>query len=98
MPAVPLLKKHYRAKWRTLAWLIIALRLIFPVNIPMIQLDLPVMPEQSAVEQMQPQPEEAPQPQAPAQEPPKAAPRHLEDFNIDDLLHFGEPSDEEVQA
>ena len=53
MAAVPLLKKHYRARWRTVAWLIIALRLIFPVNIPMIQLDLPVMPEKSAVEQMQ---------------------------------------------
>ena len=34
----------------------------------------------------------------PAAEQPKAAPRHLEDFSIDDLLHFGEPSDEEVQA
>jgi len=67
MAAVPLLKKHYRARWRTVAWLIIALRLIFPVNIPMIQLDLPVMPEKSAVEQMQTQPEEAPvRPQMPA--------------------------------
>ena len=46
----------------------------------------------------EPQPEEAPQPQAPVQEQPKAAPRRLEDFSIDDLLHFGEPSDEEVQA
>ena len=46
----------------------------------------------------EPQPEEAPQPQAPMQEQPKAVPRRLEDFSIDDLLHFGEPSDEEVQA
>ena len=40
--------------------------------------------------------EEVPQPVV--QEQPKAAPRHLEDFSIDDLLHFGETSDEEVQA
>ena len=40
--------------------------------------------------------EEVPQPAV--QEQPKAAPRRLEDFSIDDLLHFGETSDEEVQA
>ena len=48
------------------------------------------------------EPEEAPAqeevPQPAVQEQPKAAPRRLEDFSIDDLLHFGEPSDEEVQA
>ena len=48
------------------------------------------------------EPEEVPvqeeAPQHVAQEQPKAAPRHLEDFSIDDLLHFGETSDEEVQA
>ena len=48
------------------------------------------------------EPEEAPAqeevPQPAVQEQPKAAPRRLEDFSIDDLLHFGETSDEEVQA
>ena len=48
------------------------------------------------------EPEEAPAqeevPQPAVQQQSKAAPRHLEDFSIDDLLHFGETSDEEVQA
>ena len=48
------------------------------------------------------EPEEAPaqevEEQPAVQEQPKAAPRRLEDFSIDDLLHFGETSDEEVQA
>ena len=48
------------------------------------------------------EPEEAPaqevEEQPAVQEQPKATPRHLEDFSIDDLLHFGETSDEEVQA
>ena len=48
------------------------------------------------------EPEEAPAqeevPQPAVQEQPKATPRRLEDFSIDDLLHFGEASDEEVQA
>ena len=48
------------------------------------------------------EPEEAPAqeevPQPAVQEQPKAAPRRLEDFSIDDRLHFGETSDEEVQA
>ena len=48
------------------------------------------------------EPEEAPaqevEEQPAVQEQPKATPRRLEDFSIDDLLHFGETSDEEVQA
>ena len=48
------------------------------------------------------EPEEAPaqevEEQPAGQEQPKATPRRLEDFSIDDLLHFGETSDEEVQA
>jgi len=47
----------------------------------------------------EPETEEEPLQAEPAQEQTKAAPRRLEDFSIDDLLHFGEqPSDEEVQA
>ena len=47
----------------------------------------------------EPETEEEPLKAEPAQEQTKAAPRRLEDFSIDDLLHFGEPSsDEEVQA
>ncbi len=48
------------------------------------------------------EPEEAPaqqvEEQPAVQEQPKATPRRLEDFSIDDLLHFGETSDEGVQA
>ena len=44
------------------------------------------------------EPVQEPVPQPVVQQQSKAAPRHLEDFSIDDLLHFGETSDEEVQA
>ena len=47
-------------------------------------------PEEEPVQKAVPQPV--------VQQQSKAAPRHLEDFSIDDLLHFGETSDEEVQA
>ena len=52
-----------------------------------------------AVEQKpEEEPVQEPVPQPVVQQQSKAAPRHLEDFSIDDLLHFGETSDEEVQA
>ena len=60
------------------------------------QLGVAVDSEAEAQGEEAPAQEEVPQPAV--QEQPKAAPRHLEDFSIDDLLHFGETSDEEVQA
>ena len=60
------------------------------------QLGVAVDSEAEAQGEEVPAQEEVPQPVV--QEQPKAAPRHLEDFSIDDLLHFGETSDEEVQA
>ncbi len=60
------------------------------------QLGVAVEPQAPAQEKEAPAQDEAPQPAV--QEQPKAAPRRLEDFSIDDLLHFGETSDEEVQA
>ena len=60
------------------------------------QLGVAVDSEAEAHGEEVPAQEEVPQPVV--QEQPKAAPRHLEDFSIDDLLHFGETSDEEVQA
>ena len=42
MAVTPFLKKRYHARWRTLAWLIIALRLLIPFHIPVIQLQIPV--------------------------------------------------------
>ena len=60
------------------------------------QLGVAVDSEAEAQGEEVPAQEEVPQPVV--QEQPKAAPRRLEDFSIDDLLHFGETSDEEVQA
>lgn len=49
----PLLDKRYAAKWRYWVWLILALRLIFPFRLPLMQtpLSLPV-PEQEIVYQV----------------------------------------------
>ena len=47
-------------------------------------------PEEATAQEVEEQPA--------VQEQPKATPRRMEDFSIDDLLHFGETSDEEVQA
>ena len=60
------------------------------------QLGVAVDSEAEAQGEEVPAQEEVPQPVV--QEQPKAAPRHLEDFSIDDLLLFGETSVEEVQA
>ena len=54
--------------------------------------------EPAAEQEPEEEPVQEPVPQPVVQQQSKAAPRHLEDFSIDDLLHFGETSDEEVQA
>jgi len=63
--AVPLLKKNYQAKWRYYAWLVIALRLLIPLNITLpeapIQIQVPetaivsvAQPDRPATDQMLP--------------------------------------------
>ena len=59
---------------------------------------LGVAVEPAAEQEPEEDPVQEPVPQPVVQQQSKAAPRHLEDFSIDDLLHFGETSDEEVQA
>ena len=59
---------------------------------------LGVAVEPAAEQEPEEEPVQEPVPQLVVQQQSKAAPRHLEDFSIDDLLHFGETSDEEVQA
>ena len=59
---------------------------------------LGVAVEPAAEQEPEEEPVQEPVPQPVVQQQSKAAPRHLEDFSIDDLLHFGETSDEEVQA
>ena len=59
---------------------------------------LGVAVEPAAEQESEEEPVQEPVPQSVVQQQSKAAPRHLEDFSIDDLLHFGETSDEEVQA
>ena len=59
---------------------------------------LGVAVEPAAEQEPEEEPVREPVPQPVVQQQSKAAPRHLEDFSIDDLLHFGETSDEEVQA
>ena len=59
---------------------------------------LGVAVEPVAEQEPEEEPVQEPVPQPVVQQQSKAAPRHLEDFSIDDLLHFGETSDEEVQA
>ncbi len=59
---------------------------------------LGVAVEPAAEQESEEEPVQEPVPQPVVQQQSKAAPRHLEDFSIDDLLHFGETSDEEVQA
>ena len=59
---------------------------------------LGVAVEPAAEQEPEEEPVQEPVPQSVVQQQSKAAPRHLEDFSIDDLLHFGETSDEEVQA
>ena len=59
---------------------------------------LGVAVEPAAEQEPEEEPVQEPVPQPVVQEQPKATPRRLEDFSIDDLLHFGETSDEEVQA
>ena len=59
---------------------------------------LGVAVEPSAEQEPEEEPVQEAVPQPVVQQQSKAAPRHLEDFSIDDLLHFGETSDEEVQA
>ena len=50
LASVPLLRKRYRAKWRYIVWLVIALRLIIPVNLTMQQAPINiVLPEQAAI-------------------------------------------------
>ena len=57
---------------------------------------LGVAVEPAAEQEPEEEPVQEPVPQPVVQQ--QSAPRHLEDFSIDDLLHFGETSDEEVQA
>ena len=59
---------------------------------------LGVAGEPAAEQEPEEEPVQEAVPQPVVQQQSKAAPRHLEDFSIDDLLHFGETSDEEVQA
>ena len=59
---------------------------------------LGVAVEPAAEQESEEEPVQEAVPQSVVQQQPKAAPRRLEDFSIDDLLHFGETSDEEVQA
>ena len=59
---------------------------------------LGVAVEPAAEQEPEEEPVQEAVPQPVLQQQSKAAPRHLEDFSIDDLLHFGETSDEEVQA
>ena len=59
---------------------------------------LGVAVEPAAEQESEEEPVQEAVPQPVVQQRSKAAPRHLEDFSIDDLLHFGETSDEEVQA
>ena len=59
---------------------------------------LGVAVEPAAEQEPEEEPVQEAVPQPVVQQQSKAAPRHLEDFSIDDLLHFGETSDEEVQA
>ena len=59
---------------------------------------LGVAVEPAAEQEPEEEPVQEPVPQPVVQQQSKATPRHLEDFSIDDLLHFGETSDEEVQA
>ena len=59
---------------------------------------LGVAVEPAAEQEPEEEPVQEPVPQPVVQQQSKAAPRHLEDFSIDDLLHCGETSDEEVQA
>ena len=59
---------------------------------------LGVAVEPAAEQEPEEEPVQEPVPQPVVQQQSKAAPRHLEDFSIDDLLHFGETSDEEVRA
>ena len=59
---------------------------------------LGVAVEPAAEQEPEEEPVQEAVPQPVVQQQSKAAPRHLEDFSIDDLLHFGETSDEEVRA
>jgi|GEM_PF-5476659 len=53
--AVPLLKKNYQAKWRYYAWLVIALRLLIPLNITLPEAPIQIqVPETAIVSVTQP--------------------------------------------
>jgi len=47
--AVPLLKKNYQAKWRYYAWLVIALRLLIPLNITLPEAPIQIQVPETAI-------------------------------------------------